>query len=322
VNLICAAIIGGDTRYIATWDIDTGERVYRGEIISLDSFNASHSTRHGGYFRPSFGAIDLLPTACTDHWPPPATITLPLHLWAPGDTRELINATGLLRAIDPTRISYELFEPDEYEATTSAGTSSNLITYFAWACHADRLNLTLDSSLATDYAMSMAAPATATKIIDLLDQLAADTNHGFYIEDGTLHLVDLVNNTASRTLTEFDVIAASYAAPEPYSSFVSGDYSIEGAYPQGGEYSRSVIFHSSQAAIEAQLARTKSLLNKSWCTLTMPITENPIAYGEHLTLVDEQKYYTTTVTMRAREFTYDLAADRERVTIAGEGELT
>jgi hypothetical protein len=141
-----------------------------------------------------------------DNWPPPDTITLPLKLWAPGDTRELINATGLLRAIDPTRISYELFEPDEYEATTSAGTSNNLIAYFAWACHADRLNLTLDSSLATDYAISMSAPANATKIIDLLDQLAADTNHGFYIEDGTLYLVDLVNNTASRTLTEFDVI--------------------------------------------------------------------------------------------------------------------
>jgi hypothetical protein len=321
VNLICAAIIGGDTRHIATWDLDTGERVYRGEIVALNSFNASHATRHGGYFRPSFGTIDLLPTAFVDNWPPPATITLPLKLWAPGDTRELINATGVLRAIDPTRVSYELYEPDEYEATTNAGTSSNLIAYFAWACHADRLNLTLDSSLATDYAISMSAPANATKIIDLLDQLAADTNHGFYIEDGTLYLVDLVNNTASRTLTEFDVIEPSYAAPEPYSSFVSGDYSLAGDYPQGAEYSRSHIFHTGQTEIEAQLARTKSLLNKFWCTLTLPITEDPIAYGEHLTLVDEQKYYNTTVTMRAREFTYQIGANRERVTISGEGEL-
>jgi hypothetical protein len=37
--------------------------------------------------------------------------------------------------------------------------------------------------------------------------------------------------------------------------------------------------------------------------------------------VDEQKYYTTTVTMRAREFTYQMGAERERVTISGEGEL-
>jgi hypothetical protein len=324
MSLKAAAVIGSTTRRIATWELNTGAAPYFGEIKSLSSFKISHSKRHGGYWKPSFGSIEILQTAFVGNWPPPATITLPLKFETDSGDIDIIDATGVLAGIGLTTVEYDVYGPDDYDTTTDAGTTASndtLVDYFTWACHADRLNLTLDSTKANDYDISFTL-SSDKQIIDVLDQLAYDCNHAFYIDGSTLYLLDLTENNGTSALTEFDFIEAVYEAPVPYSLFKGGDFSVAGTYPQGKEYSISHFFHSTQANVEAQLTRTKTLLDKWWITVKMPIGENDIAYGERLTWTDESRYLDLDISMNAREFSYQLDAGRELLVIEGEGTVT
>ena len=257
---------------------------------------------------------------------PPATVTLPASLITSSGDVLLAETTGQLTGINRTSATYNLFG-EEYATTTdtgsAGGTNDSLVDYFTWAVDPTRLNLTLDSSLATDYAMDFTL-TNERPIIDILDELADFHCHGFYIEDGTLYLIDMEQNNGTKILEgryDFFTDEVGYQAPKPYSIFKGGEFSVTGAYPNGDEFTQSKVYSTAQAEVEAQLTRKKTLLDKWWITFNLPIGDNTIDYGQKITFSDISKFIELDVVMWARDFYYTLDSGMEKLTIAGEGTI-
>ena len=326
MSLLVPATISGSTRRIALYEISDKTYPYFHELISYGPVKIATKRKTGGYFQPQFGDAEILATAFSTSGPPPTTISLPAYLMTSSGDVLIADATGQTKEINPASVTYELYGT-EYDATTATGdiaANDTLVDYFTWACDPARLNLTLDSSLATDYDIDFSL-TNERLIIEILDELAESLSHGFYIDGGTLYLIDLAKNNGTIALSakyDFFDDEVKYSAPVPYSIFKNGEYSVAGTYSHGKEYTQSNKYQTLQAAIEVELARKKVLLDKWWIEIVLPVGDNSISYGQKITFTDSSKFTDLTVEMWARDFHYELDTYQERLTIAGEGTLS
>jgi len=325
MGLICTTTIGGNTRRIASSYRSDLTYPYYGEIVSLSNFKLACKSKSGGYLRPSFGSFSILPSAFSNEIfsvvPPPINLSLPIDfVFDDLSTTRIVDATGQLASISEEEIEYDLYK-DEYDYEVSSGYTGTLIGYFTWACDSSRLNLTLDSSKATDYNVGFTF-SDARQVLDVMDSVANDTNHGFYIENSTLYLIDLANTNNTVDLTEYEFVKATYSGPVPYSVLKSGDTSITGTYPHGDELSVNYMFSTNTSYITAQLTRLKTIMDKYWITIEMPIEFNTIKYGDKVTWTDTNIYESISIEMWAREFNYTFDEGTEKVVIRGEGNIT
>lgn len=312
------ATISGSTVRISNDDLYDIDPPYDNEVLSYGPVSFSTSSMHGGYLKPRLGSISLSPRIFEGNFPPPQTASFPLY-W---DDTLLIDADAYLKNYTRSSVNYAL-HGNEYTSTVSSTTyNANLLAIFSSACAT--LGLSLDITYATDYAIYY--PVTDVKLlIDILDKMAAYANHGFYITGGKLYLIDLAKNNGTLTLDEFDFKPASYPGGTAYSLFKAGDYTVTGSSAIGTEYTVSDVFSNVQANIEAQLARTKTIMEKPRVSISIPIGSQSIVYGQKISFVDESiapgSDYIT-VDMWARSFSYSIRKAEEWVTISGEADIT
>lgn len=325
MSIVCEATIGANTRRIATEYRSDLDYPYYGEIVSLSNLNLSMSQLYGGYAKPSYGSIQILPTAFDVSVVPPMTIDLPIKLLKDsGSLVDLVNGTGILSSqngLSRTILEYDIYGP-AYPQTTKTGYTGTLVGYFTWACAAGQLNLTLDASKATDCNVDFTFSDTRN-IIDVLNNLAYDCNHLFYIENGTLTLIDMVIDNNVITLTEFDFINAEYSGPStPYALYKDGTNVLTGPYPSSRHtFKASYFFSKTDADMLAQLTRTQAILDKMQISLKLPVGNNSIKFGDKLTFTDESRFRSFDVTMWARSFAYTIDNEEEVMTITGEGSI-
>lgn len=322
MSLICSAVINSTTRRIASEYLSSLSQSYLGEIADVSNFVLSCSKPNGGYLRPTYGNMSILQSAFVGNWPPPVVLTLPVKFVKSDLTLvDIASAAGQITEINATRANYDLYGPVLNHVTTPATFSGTLFNYFTTACGPSLLNLTLNTSKATDYNLSFTTTSDR-QLIDLLDNIASDVNHGFYIDGTTLYLIDLAKDNSSYTLTEFDFIEAGYSGPVPYSIFKHSTFTVTGTYPNGTENSQSYIFHTVEADVKAQLTRLKTISDKWTLSLTLPLGDVFFKYGDKISWLDESKFGPINAVMNVREIGYSITDKKEVVSLKGEGTVS
>ena len=79
------------------------------EVVQISNLNAALSSDHGGYFKPSFGSIEFLPTPFENDWPPPQKIDLTIETGTDDSSlSEVCNGTGTLKDYDQVSVVYDV----------------------------------------------------------------------------------------------------------------------------------------------------------------------------------------------------------------------
>lgn len=290
-------------------------------VESVSNLNLALSHEHGGYYKPSFGDIGFLPTPFADATPPPQKIDITVETGPDDAHRSLIcNGTGTLKNYDQTSVVYSV-AGQQFDASDDSNVfTGTLVDAFVWACDASRLNLTLDTTLARspsppiDYSNDSEA-----LIIDLLADAAAFLCHGFYIENGTLYLVDLLAGDTTLAITEFDFTPLDYQGGGSISLVKSGDYSVPGSDAAGSEFSVTPAWHTVQANIEAALTDIKTIIEKALFTVELADVEAAVEFNTEVTALDESLIQSVTSVFNVHKKNLSFSAATETLIIEGRG---
>ena len=212
----------------------------------------------------------------------------------------------------------------EYTTTETAKTyNDTLEDIFTTACGVSQLNLTLntDAARGTSPAVNYTV-ANESMLIDNLSDMAAFFSHAFYIEDGTLYLIDLLLNNGTSELDEFGYFrGAEYGAPQPYSLIKGGDYHQDGSYPYGSELDISPVCHTTQANIETALTDIKTLVEYDrYRFRVIPEADQMPVIGQKITITNDSLQDSTTTWLRVTDFSPDIF--RSEILIEGFGVST
>lgn len=207
---------------------------------------------------------------------------------------------------------------------TISGVSSlgiMLAEVFEWACHADRLNLTLNHDHADDMSL---IPLNVWQtenisIIDFLSEIAAACCHCFYIKDGTLTLVSMTQDNGSATLSEsmdlLDNTETGYETPDLVSQVKAGDQTSGEPYNFGKIVDfKNVLFKPGD--IQLMLVKALDLANRDVFSCVLPMDFGEVKIGKKLTWTDTRYPVNMTVSMRARTLKYDY--DKYEIEVSGE----
>lgn len=324
---IAKVTLPSGAKYISTYSYaDT--QYFDAHIETVDSVKRSTETEYGGFARWSFGGFSFVPTLFADatDWPPPASFVMDYLKYT--DTTEaaafyLGDGVCKLKSIQRDSISYD-FKPQEYTTTVAASTAydDTLSALFTTAC--STLSLTLDASATARGAAAIKYTTTAdiTMLIDQMSFWASRKAHAFYIDNGTLYLVDLLSTNGTATLTEFDILPSGYDAEPGYSLFKAGAWAVAGSDSVGGELDVSPIWHDVQGTVEADLANIKTVVERVNSTFEMPLeSDNAPVIGKELTLTDESKVQNLTAVSVVTGISFTISAGDESMVIEGSGSL-
>lgn len=317
------ATIGATTQYLSTEFLDESS-FWDAKVVKISNLNTSLTHDYGGYFKPSFGNIEFLPDAFEDNWPPPQKIDLVIET-GESDTikAEICNGTGTLKDYDQESVTYSV-EGLEFSVTDDSKVfSGTLNDAFTWACGSSYLNLTLNTTDARSTSPAISWTNSSEQlVIDLMADIAAFYSHGFYIENGTLYLVDLLDYSDTLSLTEFDFLPAKYQGGEAVSLIKCGDYSVDGSDPAGKEITISTAYHPTQANIETALGDIKTLIEKKVITLEIAEVETEIGFNTQVTALDESLFETTTSTFNVHKKNLSYSDRMEKLVVEGRGAVT
>jgi hypothetical protein len=221
---------------------------------------------------------------------------------------------------------------------SGTGGQSDVDAIVDWACGADYLNLTLN----TTYAESPSPGVrkwydSQAAMLDMLSDLAATFCHLFYILGGTLYLVDLNLDNGSLSLTEDEYAPSNYPykAPIAFARCKWQDrqavedrtgkhvkaVDLEAARPGSYGYAQTEEsinqWHLARANINTILDDILTVLERQWCELTMPAGSNLPVPGQKITFTDNAVLEGTYYTIRARNISYDF--NSHRIVIEGDG---
>ena len=270
--------------------------LWKSYITSIASIKISMPQRWGGYAAPTFSDISFSPDmfSDSDNWPPPESADVRM-LWIAGtdetDGTEIFSGTAVVGDIGLTEIKYTLKRPDA-AATVAASTAyaATLASVMTTLCGASYLNLAIDTTRARIPSPAVSYTTTDEILaIDLASGLCAFFGHGFYIEAGTLYLIDMYDiTTAQTTVSEWDITGASYRYESRYSTAKCGDYTVTSATVlNGDELSIATAYHGTQANIEDALDIILAIANRPAIELSAMITDDPLTIGKCYVFVDE-----------------------------------
>ncbi|NTV26679.1 MAG: hypothetical protein HGB01_10800 [Chlorobiaceae bacterium] len=201
--------------------------------------------------------------------------------------------------------------------------SANLVTgFFSQLC--SRLGLTLDASLASSAnPIISGAVSSDTLLLDVADAVAAYFSHWFWIEDGTLHLVDVhAENGLAYNFGIWDYVRGpKYTWQAPVNSVTddAGKIAIYG----NTLFGRKISVGSSYYGADNSYLRTIAT------TLEMPQVElsamdfyGQFRPGRRLYWIDERHPRDLVGQMAMRAVQYDFGVSGDRVTIIGEASLS
>lgn len=293
-------------------------------IINSSAPKFGLEREYGGFAFPKFGGRTFSPDLFNADWPPPKTIYVKDFITDDTEENAIKVFEGVLHldSYDEARITYNVLM-DEFDVLITDEvfgdpSAETLVDVFTWAVDPARLNLTLDSSAARSPSPDVSYTASGENVlIKVLSNIAAFFSHGFYIENGTLYLIDLLADNGSDTFDEFEFFrGAEYQGPIPYSSIKGGNFSVEGTYKYGKELSINPVCHDTQANIETALADIKTLVDYDRYRFHLIPEQNKLpVIGKKLTVTNESLHASTTTWLR----TTDIMLDVERLAIVVEG---
>ncbi len=220
---------------------------WRPSVASLGQLVWSMDQPYGGYVRPRYGLLELLPDLFTVDWPPPVSIPVTVMVTDSDEAsaRTILRATAHRTEIRRDGVTYQLYGPD-YDG---------IFTDHAYANTVDALftnNIPLaDASLAADTSLADGAAAPAIHytdageqvVIESLSRACACATHMFYVEGSTAYLVDMFADNGSSLLTGFDFFPSSYTDGKPYAVYRCGDIALTGSNSYGDDKRITPVFH-------------------------------------------------------------------------------
>lgn len=305
-------------------------------IVAMPPVRWSASSKHGGYCPLELGSMTFNLAMFNDDWPPPFNFAADLEVTETTEAAKSMLFEGVAHQgewdqdANVNAADYDLYGPDDYTtqlaaATTQATFGATLDAVFTWACNAARLNLTLDTTLSR--AVSPAVVHTTSSdqlLIDFLDDLARYHTHLFYIEAGTLYLVDMEadNGTDTAGNERTNMQEPSYHGPDPLKEITDGSNPPKFcSYPYGDTLTQN-SYETNTTNIAAAQAKIKTILDKQQITCrralsgaTMPKPGKKFTFTRSLGMTNP-----VSVTMWAREIEIDFIAGTFIVT--GEGTVT
>jgi len=285
--------------------------LWKPQISSYMPTKFGTAQRWGGYAEAKFGSRSFSPELFNNHWPPPNTITVKDQLTESDEASAVTVFEGNLHlnSYNEMEISYNSYGALFSTKETDAVYNDTLVNIFTTAVGVTKLNLTLDSTAARAVSPAVVYTATGEKmLIDNLSDMAAFFSHAFYIENGTLYLIDLLLDNGTSTLDEFGFFMGSeYRAATPYSLIKGGGFFKDGAYKYGQELNISPVCHTVQANIEAALADIKTIVEYDFYRFrVIPEADKLPVIGQKITITNESLQSTTTTWLRVTDFSPDI----------------
>jgi len=221
------------------------------------------------------------------------------------------------------------------------GNSKTLIDVFEWACN--KLEIELNSDNATSDIEIDAVITGQQYVFDFLDKLAFYCDHGFYIQEGVLHLIsnDVDNGSQSIGLGEgeFDPINITYEWPQPVKKIstewqtryakvdengsrietedheieILSDFSVIGIEQTIGN-----IYNFDEDKVRTRLNALMDRANRPNISIEIPLYRLPV-YGERIDFVDLVNINPATGYVKCRDIS--LNYDNKAVSIKGDGEV-
>jgi len=310
---------GDDMIRISTADIPL-EHQWFGYVLSMSSLKFACASQLGGYCKPSFSEITLSPEMFENStWPPNPDADVKLY-WTETDEAEatlLFDGTATLDTYDRHGISYRILMP-EFDDTTALSTifADTLVDVMTDLC--GDLGLLID----TTYARSPSPDVDYTteqdgQTIDLMDAMCEFFTHGFYIEDGTLYLYDMLGATTAQQLDELDFAPSSYRRGETLSLVKCNAKSSPGSNPNGEEYDLGTRYSAAGDDNAAACANAVIALEQDIAEVNMPITETlprPLSY---VTMYDESTIKPTTFAGKVISIIYNFDSELAQLEISG-----
>lgn len=297
------------------------EHMWLSEVASMDSVKYSIKYPGGGYVEPTFGSISLLPSlfeGLTDY-----PVSCPVKISHTGDNEAnavlILEGTAHLKDIERDHIKYDIYATEYKDKVTDASYSGTLESVFSTAC--TTLGLTLDSTYARTTSPNVSYIAKGEKVlVDNLSDMARFFSHLFYIEGTTLYLIDMLLETQTVNISEFDIYPSGYTYGKPVSIFKTGndatEASVDGSYSYGDEDSISPQCHTAVANSETALADRKTILERPRVPLKFPL-DDIYKPGTKLILLDESKSIPLSVEAKVRSVIYNF--DSHECIVDGEG---
>ena len=295
-------------------------------VISFDPPQYQVANQYGGYVRPGFGGIAFSYDLFSGDWPPPTKIDLAVYYTASDEaSRELLfDGAAHLRRMTREMVEYELFGPS-FSAVVADGQvfDDTLVNVVSWFCDTSRLNLSVNSTYARSPSPAVKFTQSGEALaIDLLSDICSFFTHLFYIENSTLHLVDMLADGGSRAITEFDFFPSTYDwnVPLALARTTPNNYTRTSSYSYGNELNLSVEYHDTQSNVEDALDDIIAVMNKPRCELRIPLLGNLPDPGEKISWTDSSLGQDTDAYIRCRTLRYDFQS--EEVVVEGEGALS
>jgi len=267
--------------------------------------------------------------------------------WHAYDDGVNIDSNVIEPAYDP--YVFELTSTPAGEVTISGtGDNETLDDLLTWACTGTDdegnalLALSFDNTNAESPSPSMAHYAESQQLLtDFCSEVAAWFTHLFYINDGTLYLVDMDTDNGTASLSQFQFSTVDYESHAPVallkSSWITrsaveetiGKYiknteseaTHESFYSYGDE--RNIKpFHTTKSTVEARLSAIETIIHSDWVTIKKPLSATLPTVGKAYTLTDSMWPSDISVSIRAREIRYDFDAEQPMLAITGNGTIS
>ncbi len=329
--------INGTTHYVSDrYKALTNQ--WRGMVTGFAPISFSTRQDYGGYADISYGDITFVPAlfSSSGDWPPPVECDITVK-WLDTNTSPINESNAVeyfvgkiyRKTIDTKGVSYRLYHDNTYTATVANSTTYNdtLVNVMTTLCGASYLNLTLDSTLARSPSPNVNFTTSGEKLaIDLASEICAFYSHCFYIESGTLYLMDMGVDNGTRNISYQHFTQSDVVDQDPISKMsISGEDTwapVTTSYPYGREMSFQK-YHNTESNATDALNDILAVLQKANATLNIPLGRLGSSLpkiGEALSWTDDDLYTGLDVTVRARKIVFNLLDGYCEIT--GEGGIS
>ena len=321
--ILVEADINGTTHYVAD-RYKALTHQWKGFLENFSSITFGTRQDYGGYADISYGTMNLIPNlfSASGDWPPPMEINITVK-WLATDVSNVSESNAVTyfvgkayrSKITTTGVEYRLYHDNDYTAKVTNGTAYNdtLVDVMTTLCGASYLNLTLDSTLALSPSPNVHFTTSGEKLaIDLASEICAFYKHCFYIESGTLYLIDMDTDNGTLSLPFYHFMESNVSDFAPIAELsISGEDTwtpVTTSYPYGEKKSFQK-YHDTEANATSALNDILTILQKPQGYVKIPLgklgSDIPVI-GEKVTWTDNDLYTGLNISIRTRRIVFNL----------------
>lgn len=322
--LLVEFTINAVVNYLSVEYINTLTHQWRGRISNFDPPQRKLPYDYGGYCEMGYGSISFFPDLFDDDWPPPinGAITIKYTATTEAAAETLFVGTAHLEGINRNEVTYGLYRENFDEMIADATAYNDTLNVVLTAIiEAIAEVTTLDTSNARGVSPNVLHTTSGAQLnIELASNIAAFYTHLFYKDGATVYLVDMLGNSGTAALDEFDFGPAKYPYNPPIALTRSGDFSQTSSYAYGKELSVSQ-YHDTEANVNTCLNDIMTIMNRPRVEISMPFLGSIPTPGAERTWTDESQGQDLDATLYVRNITYEFNPDRDDIILKGDGVL-